>query len=117
MSEPKKNPRRSGGVLLHPTSLPGQYGIGDLGAAAYAWIDALAAAKQKWWQILPLGPTGYADSPYQAFSAFAGNSYLVSPQIVVEEGLIHATDLIGFQFPSGRVNYGPVIDFKNKLLA
>src|SRR5438477_653564 len=77
---PVENPNRSAGILLHPTSLPGPYGIGDLGPAAYGWIDALAQAKQRWWQILPLGPTGYGDSPYQAFSAFAGNPFLVSPQ-------------------------------------
>src|ERR1022692_1324054 len=67
------NSPRSAGVLLHPTSLPGPFGIGDLGPSAYAWVDALVQAKQAWWQILPLGPTGYGDSPYQCFSAFAGN--------------------------------------------
>ena len=65
--------RRSAGILLHPTSLPGRYGVGDLGPAASAWVEALARAKQTWWQVLPLGPTGYGDSPYQSFSAFAGN--------------------------------------------
>ena len=65
------------GALLHPTSLPGRYGIGDLGPAARSWVDALARARQSWWQILPLGPTGFADSPYQCFSAFAGNPLLI----------------------------------------
>ena len=70
---------RSAGILLHPTSLPGPFGIGDLGATAYAWVDALARAGQKWWQVLPLGPTGYGDSPYACYSAFAGNTFLQPP--------------------------------------
>ncbi len=107
---------RSSGILLHPTSLPGPFGIGDLGPAARAWLDTLAAAKQKWWQILPLGPTGYGDSPYQAFSAFAGNPYLISPQILREEGLVDAAD-IERRFQAERVDYGPVIEFKNRLTA
>ena len=65
--------RRAAGLLMRPTSLPGPSGIGDIGPAAYAWIDILASRRQSWWQILPLGPTGYGDSPYQCFSAFAGN--------------------------------------------
>src|SRR5262245_11172458 len=73
------NASRSAGILLHPTSLPGQYGIGDLGESAYRWIDKLAQAKQTWWQMLPLNPTGLGDSPYSSFSAFAGNPLLVSP--------------------------------------
>ena len=80
MSEQKKPSARAAGVLLHPSSLPGPYGIGDFGPGAYTWIDALVQARQKWWQILPLGPTGYGDSPYQSYSAFAGNVLLISPQ-------------------------------------
>ncbi len=114
---PTENPNRSAGVLLHPTSLPSPYGIGDLGPAAYAWIDALAQAQQSWWQILPLGPTGYGDSPYQAFSAFAGNPLLVSPQYLREEGLIDMRDLEDAQFPADRVDFGPVIIFKNRLFS
>src|SRR5437764_3736061 len=97
-SLPAENPNRSAGILLHPTSLPSPYGIGDLGPSAYAWIDALVQARQTWWQILPLGPTGYGDSPYQCFSAFAGNPYLVSPQYLMEAGLLDARDLpsVGF---------------------
>lgn len=64
---------RASGVLLHPTSLPGRYGIGDIGPGCHAWIDFLELSKQRLWQVLPLGPTGYGDSPYQSFSAFAGN--------------------------------------------
>jgi len=72
------NATRAAGVLLHPTSLPGPYGIGDLGGSAYRWVDRLAQAKQTWWQMLPLNPTGLGDSPYSSFSAFAGNPLLVS---------------------------------------
>src|SRR5271157_4303323 len=107
---------RSAGVLLHPSSLPGPYGIGDLGAAAYAWVDALAGAKQTWWQILPLGPTGYGDSPYQCFSAFAGNPYLISPQTLVEDGLLDSREVATASFPANRVDYGPVIQFKIRVL-
>jgi len=108
---------RSSGVLLHPTSLPGPYGIGDLGPAAYAWVDQLAQAKQQWWQILPLGPTGYGDSPYQSFSAFAGNPYLLSPELLSEDGLINNSDLAGVSFPAHYVDFGPVIQFKKRLVA
>jgi 4-alpha-glucanotransferase len=79
---------RSSGILLHPTSLPGQYGIGDLGPTAHKWVDFLAEVGCGLWQVLPLGPTGYGDSPYQCFSAFAGNPYLISPEILLEQGLV-----------------------------
>jgi 4-alpha-glucanotransferase len=114
MTQPQ---RRSSGVLLHPTSLPGPYGIGDLGDAAFEWIDALAHARQRWWQILPLGPTGYGDSPYQCFSAFAGNPYLISPERLMADGLLVREDVAGVHFPAGRVDFGPVIEFKVRLLA
>jgi 4-alpha-glucanotransferase len=81
-----KYPRRSG-LLLHPTSLPGRFGIGDLGPAADRWIDTLVRARQRLWQVLPLGPTGFGDSPYQCFSALAGNPYLVSPERLADDGL------------------------------
>lgn len=116
MSDPK-NPSRSAGLLLHPSSLPGPYGIGDLGPAVYAWIDALIHARQKWWQILPLGPTGFGDSPYQCFSAFAGNPFLVSPQFLVQDGLVNHGDLESVRFPAEHVDYGPVIAFKNRILS
>src|SRR3984893_6615303 len=80
------------GTLLHVTSLPSRYGIGDLGPAAYQWIDRLCDAGQSWWQSLPLGPTGYANSPYQALSSFAGNRLLISPDDLIEEGLLQAED-------------------------
>ena len=84
---------RTGGILLHPTSFPSPYGIGDLGDGAYQFIDFLTAAKQKIWQVLPLGPTGYADSPYQSFSAFAGNPLLISPDYLVRDGYLPASAL------------------------
>lgn len=107
---------RAAGLLLHPTSLPGPYGIGDLGPAAYDWVDALVKAKQRWWQMLPLGPTGYGDSPYQCFSAFAGNPYLISPELLQRDGLLTDGDLTPPPFPADRVDFGPVIEYKLKLL-
>src|SRR4051794_26949395 len=105
---------RSAGVLLHPTSLPSPFGIGDLGPAAYAWVDALARAEQRWWQVLPLGPTGYGDSPYQSFSSFAGNPLLLSPERLAQDGLLTPGDWAGVHFPDHEVDYGNVIPFKNQ---
>ena len=85
---------RCSGVLLHPTSLPGRFGIGDLGPSALAFLDFLAAAGQHLWQVLPLGPTGYGDSPYQCFSAFAGNPLLVSLDRLIEDGLLAEADAV-----------------------
>jgi 4-alpha-glucanotransferase len=83
---------RASGVLLHVTSLPSPYGIGDLGPTAVAWIDRLHDAGQGWWQLLPLGPTGYGDSPYQPLSSFAGNVLFISPAWLIEDGLVRASD-------------------------
>lgn len=108
---------RQAGILLHPTSLPGPDGIGDLGPAAYQWVDSIKRAGFTLWQVLPLGPTGYGDSPYQCFSAFAGNPYLVSPSILLEEGLLHRSDLADRPtFPIDHVDYGSTIQWKNRLL-
>jgi len=108
---------RASGILLHPTSLPGRFGIGDLGADAMEWIDFLEASGQKLWQVLPLGPTGYGDSPYQCFSAFAGNPYLVSPEGLVTDGLLDESDLASAPaFPADRVDFGAVIGWKIPLL-
>src|SRR6202171_4118598 len=108
---------RAAGILLHPTSLPGPYGIGDLGPGAHAWVEALARARQTWWQVLPLGPTGYGDSPYQCFSAFAGNPLLISLEKLVEHDLLNRTDLeITERFPENRVDFGHVIPLKFSLL-
>jgi 4-alpha-glucanotransferase len=103
---------RSSGLLLHPTSLPGPYGIGDLGPAAHAWIDTLARARQTWWQILPVGPTGFGDSPYQSFSTFAGNLNLLSPDWLVRDGLLSHDDVRGHTLPGGPVDYEAATRFK-----
>ena len=109
---------RASGILLHPTALPGPYGIGDLGPAADRFVDTLAAAGQAYWQILPLGPTGYGDSPYQTFSAFAGNPMLISPRLLVDDGLLPPDALDAApSFPAERVDYGAVIPYKRGLLA
>lgn len=104
---------RSSGILLHPTSLPGEYGIGDIGPQAHRWVDFLAEVGCSLWQVLPLGPTGYADSPYQCFSAFAGNPFLISPEALLAEDLLHPDDLVDKpNFPEGRVDYGALIPWK-----
>ena len=108
---------RAGGILLHPTSLPSPFGIGDLGPAARRWLDWLAASGCCIWQVLPLGPTGYGDSPYQSFSAMAGNPLLISPQDLASEGLLSAASLEeAGENPDGPVDFGSVIDIKNQLL-
>lgn len=107
---------RSAGILLHPTSLPSPYGIGDFGTSAYEFVRFLIDTKQTLWQILPLGPTGYGDSPYQCFSAFAGNTLLISPEKMVEHDYLPTSALKDVpNFPSKEVDYGWVIDYKNKL--
>ncbi len=109
--------KRAAGVLLHPTSLPGPDGIGDLGPHAYRWIDFLVEAGCGLWQVLPLGPTGYGDSPYQCFSAFAGNPFLISPELLLQDGLLTEADVADRpDFPIDRVDYGPVITWKLTLL-
>ena len=115
MLPPFPSEYRGSGVLLHVTSLPSPYGIGDLGASAFSWIDRLHDAGQAWWQALPLGPTGYGNSPYQSLSSFAGNGLLISPECLISDGLISADDC-ATQFPSDLVDYESVIPFKEKLL-
>ena len=107
---------RASGVLLHVTSLPSRYGIGDVGPDACAWIDRLCDAGQSWWQSLPLGPTGYANSPYQALSSFAGNWLLISPDWLIEDGLLRASDCEGHSFAADSVDYQAVLAFKQELL-
>src|SRR3990172_2156274 len=108
---------RSSGILLHPTSLPGRHGIGDLGDDAYRFVDFLVGSKQSLWQVLPLGPTGYGASPSQCFSAFAGNPLLISPDKLLEEGLLVDDDVRSVPpFLSGAVDFGEVIDYKRRLL-
>src|SRR6266550_6699491 len=108
---------RSSGILLHPTSLPGPFGIGDLGPAAYAFADFLEAAGQGLWQVLPLGPTGYGDSPYACYSAFAGNTLLISPEQLVTEGLLAQSDLqVADSTSLERVDFERVHKLKEDLL-
>ena len=107
---------RASGVLLHVTSLPSPYGIGDIGPTAMAWIDRLHEAGQGWWQALPLGPTGYGDSPYQSLSSFAGNPLLISPGWLMEDGLLRASDCAGASFSPTSVDFDAVKRFKYALL-
>ena len=107
---------RASGVLLHITSLSSAYGIGDLGPGAFAWVDRLNEAGQSWWQALPLGPTGYGDSPYQCLSSFAGNEMLISPDGLIDDGLLRAADCAGHSFSSTAVEYEKVVPFKVRLL-
>jgi len=108
---------RSAGVLLHPTSLPGQFGIGDLGPEAFRWVDFLVESKLSLWQILPLGPTGYGDSPYAACSSFAGNPMLISLELLVQSGDLAESDLVNVPvFPKERVDFGAAIAYKSPLL-
>lgn len=110
-------PRKSG-ILLHPTSLPGPYGMGEIGPAARGFVHTLHRAGQSYWQVLPLGPTGYADSPYQALSTFAGNPMLLSFDDLMEDGLLLAEELSDFPaFPEERVDYGPVLQARQHVLA
>src|ERR1700704_2389590 len=99
---------RASGVLLHVTSLPSPYGIGDVGAAALAWIDRLHEAGQSWWQALPLGPTGYGDSPYQSLSSFAANGLLISPDWLVEDELLKPSDCAGGPWSANAVDFDAV---------
>ncbi|MGA8872115.1 MAG: 4-alpha-glucanotransferase [Candidatus Acidiferrales bacterium] len=105
---------RSSGILLHVTSLPSPYGVGDLGPSAFSWVDRLHHAGQGWWQALPLGPTGYGNSPYQSLSSFAGNGLLISPECLISDGLLNASDCVS-HLPSELVDYDSVIPFKEKL--
>ena len=107
---------RASGVLLHVTSLPSPYGIGDVGPAAVAWVDRLHDAGQRWWQALPLGPTGYGDSPYQSLSSFAGNPLLISPDWLIDDELVRAADCAGAAFSPASVDFDAVARFKYPLL-
>jgi 4-alpha-glucanotransferase len=109
---------RSSGILLHPTSLPGRFGVGDLGPEAYRFADFLTAAGQSLWQVLPLGPTGYGDSPYACFSAFAGNTLLISPERLADDHLIERDDLSAVPDFSDdeRVDFDRAHDLKERLL-
>src|SRR5438128_4658712 len=109
---------RASGILLHPTSLPSRFSIGDLGDEAYRFADFLAASSQSLWQVLPLGPTGYGDSPYACYSAFAGNTLLISPEQLLNEGLLAKEDLATIPASSpGLVDFESVHKSKNALLS
>lgn len=108
---------RGSGILLHLTSLPGRFGIGDLGPSARSFADQLAAAGQTYWQVLPLGPTGFGDSPYQCFSAFAGNTLLISPEELVRDGLLDEEKIKNVpEFSDGRVDFAAILEWKTTLL-
>ncbi len=110
------NPERLSGVLLHVTSLPSYGGVGDFGPAAYAFVDFLAAAKQRLWQVLPLNPTGYGSSPYSALSAFAGNSMLISLELLVEQGWLAEERIKGLPGHNGPCDFGTAWESKHPLI-
>ena len=109
---------RKSGILMHITSLPGPYGVGSMGKAAYSFVDFLVAAGQSYWQILPLNPTGYGDSPYQSFSTFAGNHYLIDLDTLAEQGLLLPEELAGADWGENeeRVDYGLLYSQRTRLL-
>lgn len=108
--------KRKAGILLHPTSFPSPYGIGDLGEGAYRFIDFLKASGQKLWQVLPIGPTGYGDSPYQSFSSFAGQPLIISPQKLYDMGLLTMSDLAEIpEWEAHSIDFGPLIEYKYSL--
>lgn len=113
---------RASGILLHPTSLPGDYGIGDLGPKAFEFVDFLVRSGQTYWQILPLGPTGYGDSPYQCFSAFAGNPLLISPEKLFRDGLLSEPPAVvgglaqSMNADVSRIDFAAVYEWKNTIL-
>src|ERR1700756_5946556 len=107
---------RSAGILLHPTSLPGAYGIGELGPEALRFCSYLHDSGVKIWQVLPLNPTGYGDSPYQSLSAFAGNPLLISPDWLIEDGLVKPSDCAGGSFSTEAVDFEAVKRFKYTML-
>jgi 4-alpha-glucanotransferase len=108
---------RASGILLHPTSLPGRFGIGDLGPEAYAFVDFLVSSGQRLWQVLPLGPTGYGDSPYACYSAFAGNPLLISPERLFAEGLLTQDDLHNVpSLPADKIDFAAVHKAKDAVL-
>ena len=114
--ETVKVDRRYSGILLHPTSLPSPYGIGDMGQGAYDFVDFLEKAGQTLWQVLPLGPTGFGDSPYSSYSVFAGQTLLISPEKLEEQKLIEKNDLKNLpEFDAKQVKYGDVLTWKTSI--
>src|SRR4030095_54194 len=115
-SPPFPSDYRASGLLLHVTSLPSPYGIGDVGPSALTWIDQLHDAGQSWWQSLPWGPTGYGNSPYQSMSSFVGNELLISPDWLIEDGLLRTNYVACPSFSQSAVDYGMVLPFKRRLI-
>src|SRR3954471_13046746 len=109
--------RRASGILLHPTSLPSPFGIGDLGDEARAFVDFLHEAGQTLWQVLPLTPTGYGDSPYQSISAFAGNTLLIDARALAADGLIDENDLSATVAVTDRVDFDAARSAKSEMLS
>ena len=107
---------RGSGLLLHVAALPSPYGIGDVGPAAIAWIDRLHATGQSWWQALPMGSGGYGDSAYLGSSSFAANGLLISPDLLMQDELLHPSDCEGHSFQEALIDYDVVVPFKNHLL-
>jgi 4-alpha-glucanotransferase len=107
---------RGSGVLLHVTSLPSPYGIGDVGPAAFDWVDRLQASAQSWWQSLALGPAGDGDPPHQSASSFAANGLLISPDFLIQDGLLRAADCADHSFPETFIDFDAVVPFKQHLL-
>ena len=110
--------KRQSGVLMHISSLPGKYGIGSFGQSAYDFVDFLVRTKQRYWQILPLGTTSYGDSPYQSFSAFAGNTYFIDFDILIEEGLLNEADVKRADFGDDprKVDYAKIFDARRPIM-
>ena len=110
--------KRQSGVLMHISSLPGKYGIGSFGQSAYDFVDFLVRTKQRYWQILPLGTTSYGDSPYQSFSAFAGNTYFIDFDVLIEEGLLNEADVKGADFGDDprKVDYAKIFDARRPIM-
>ena len=111
--------KRSSGILMHISSLPGEYGIGDLGSGSYNFIDFLAAAGQRYWQILPIGPVSamFGNSPYMSYAAFAGNPLLISPELLLRGGYVQPSDVPSFNFSPYSVDFDQVMAWKKKILA
>ncbi len=107
---------RRSGILLHPTSFPSPYGIGDIGQSAYDFIDFLEASGQELWQVLPIGPTGYGDSPYQSFSSFAGQPLIINPEDLITLGLLSRDEIPLMEWDPIRIDYGPTITYKTNIL-
>jgi len=112
----EKDISRKSGILLHPSSLPSPYGVGDFGDEAYRFVDFLVDSGQKMWQMLPLGATGYGNSPYQTHSAFAGNHIFISPDRLIDDMLLNEDELELLEFDESRVDYDRVIPYKLEIL-